>query len=104
MIAAPAKIAAPTRVSSAPGHSTRDTEAAADSADASVALDPRITARVTRSPTPEDDALERQRQEFDFITRVQAESEREINALRDMAMEQMKFEDALLKKSIALIS
>lgn len=67
------------------------------------ALDARIAALVARATTPEDEALERRREEFDFVTRVRAESDREVNVLRDMAMEQMKHDDELLKKWIALI-
>ncbi len=67
------------------------------------ALNARIAALVARVSTPEDEALERQREEFDFVTRARAEIERETNALRDMAMEQMKQVDELLKKWIELI-
>jgi hypothetical protein len=74
-----------------------------DSLDARSALDARIAALVARATTPQDAALEAQREEFDFVTRVRAETERELNALRDMAMEQMKNDDELLKKWIALI-
>ncbi len=58
---------------------------------------------MARASTPEDEALERQREAFDFVMRAKAESERETNALRDMAMEQMKHDDELLKKWIELI-
>jgi hypothetical protein len=67
------------------------------------ALDARIAALIARATKPEDEALERQREEFDFVTRARAETEREVNVLRDMAMEQMKQDDELLKKWIALI-
>lgn len=75
----------------------------ADNVSALAALDARIAALVSRTPTPEDQALEEQREAFDQITRVQAELERETNALRDLAMEQVKHDDELLKKWIALI-
>ncbi len=76
---------------------------APDPGAAEAALEARIAALVARASTPEDEALERQREEFDVITREQAETEREINALRDMAMEQMKHDDEILKKWIELI-
>jgi hypothetical protein len=104
MIAAPTRIAAPARAPSASGAAIPEAGEAADAAEAAVPLSTRIAALVARASTPQDEALERQRQEFDFITRVRAETEREINALRDMAMEQMKQDDALLKKWIALIT
>jgi len=63
----------------------------------------RLTDLVVRATTPEDEALEQQREEFDLVATAQAETEREINALRDMAMEQVKHDDELLKKWIELI-
>lgn len=102
MIAPLTRLLTPARTSTpAAGASPEPTEA--ESIETQAALDARITALVARATTPEDEALERQREEFDFVTRVRAETERETEALRDMAMEQMKFEDELLKKWIALI-
>lgn len=101
MIAPPTRLPAPTRtpspVGAAPGSD------GPEAADAQAATDAQIAALVARVSTPEDEALERQREEFDFVTQVRAETEREINALRDMAMEQMKHDDELLKKWIELI-
>jgi len=87
----------------APAVPDPDGTVAPEEPETQAALDARIAALVARASTPEDEALERQRAEFDFIARAQAESDREINALRDMAMEQMKQDDELLKKWIALI-
>lgn len=104
MIAMPQKIATPARAASASGSAMPRAGETPDTAATQIALDGKIAALVARTPTPEDEALDRQRQEFDFITKVRAETERETNALRDLAMEQMKYDDALLKKWIALIS
>jgi hypothetical protein len=100
-------IAPPTRLSTPSRTSSATADAPSEPSDANPVgtqtdLDARIAALVARATTPEDEALERQREEFDFVTRVRAESDREVNALRDMAMEQMKHEDELLKKWIAL--
>jgi hypothetical protein len=103
VIAPPIRFTTPARASAAPAGVPPET-AGADSPEAPADLDARIAALVARATTPEDEALERQREEFDFVTRARAESEREVNALRDMAMEQMKHEDELLKKWIALIA
>jgi hypothetical protein len=97
----PAAARSPLSASAAPA--VPDPDGAPDAPETQAALNARIAALVARATTPEDEALERQREEFDFVTRVQAESDREINALRDMAMEQMKQDDELLKKWIALI-
>jgi len=102
MIAPPARIAASARAPAPSGAAVPDV-GEADSPEVQAALDARIAALVARASTPEDEALERQREEFDFVARAQAESDREINALRDMAMEQMKQDDELLKKWIELI-
>lgn len=101
-------IAPPARVTSTPRGTSPSLVTGADGGDgdnlgAQASLDARIAALVARAKTPEDEALERQRQEFDFIARVQAEAERETDVLRDLAMEQMKHDDELLKKWIALI-
>ena len=100
MIAPPARLAAATRGPAAAADPGLDET---ESPLTETALNARIAALVARVSSPEDEALERQREEFDFISRVRAESERETNALRDMAMEQMKHDDELLKKWIELI-
>lgn len=74
-----------------------------DNLAALAALDARITALVARASSPEDDELARQKNALDLVARVQAEAERETNVLRDLAIEQMKHDDELLKKWIALI-
>ena len=74
-----------------------------ESAAAQAAVEARIAALVARTSTLDDEALARQHEEFDFVARAQAETDREINALRDMAMEQVKQDDELLKKWIELI-
>jgi hypothetical protein len=103
LIALPARLSTPARApSTGPGAGTAD-PADPESAETPAEVDARIAALVARATTAEDEALERQREEFDVVTRVRAETEREINALRDMAIEQMKHEDELLKKWIALI-
>ncbi|HMD03604.1 MAG TPA: hypothetical protein VKG44_11625 [Candidatus Baltobacteraceae bacterium] len=43
------------------------------------------------------------RSEFDYAQQQRAEFQREMNILRDMAMEQRKLDDEILKKWIALI-
>ena len=75
----------------------------ADNAAALAALDARLAALVARAPSPDDEALEQQREAFDTMAKVQAEAERETNVLRDLAAEQMKHDDELLKKWIELI-
>ncbi|GAC1538882.1 MAG: hypothetical protein NVS2B17_13420 [Candidatus Velthaea sp.] len=62
-----------------------------------------LLTRVTHEPTADDAALDAERQAFEFALKVQAEREREMNALRDLAMEQVKRDDEVLKKWIALI-
>jgi hypothetical protein len=47
--------------------------------------------------------LDQKRLGFDQMLRERAELERESNALRDLAMEQAKRDDELLKKSISMI-
>jgi hypothetical protein len=103
VIAPPTRFTTPARTSSTPAGAPPEA-GESDSTEAPAELEARIAALVARATTPEDEALERQREEFDFVTRARAETEREINALRDMAMEQMKHEDELLKKWISLIS
>ncbi len=47
--------------------------------------------------------LDRMRSDFDFAQQMRTEFLREMNILRDMAMEQRKKDDELIKKWIALI-
>ncbi len=47
--------------------------------------------------------LDSMRSEFDFAQQQRAELLREMNILRDMALEQMKKDDEVVKKWIALI-
>ena len=102
MIAPPTRLGTPSRTSSATAGAPPQA-ADADPLEVPGDIDARIAALIARATTPEDEALERQREEFDLVTRIRAETDREVNALRDMAMEQMKHEDELLKKWIALI-
>ncbi len=50
-----------------------------------------------------DARLDRLRSDFDYSQQQRAEFLREMNILRDMAMEQRKKDDELIKKWIALI-
>ena len=50
-----------------------------------------------------DLALLRQEQSFDLAVKARAESEREANVLRELAMAQLKKDDENMKKWIALI-
>jgi hypothetical protein len=102
MIAPPARVIASPRTPAPAGDPLPDL-GETDAAEALPTIEARIAALVARASTPEDEALEKQREEFDLVTRVRAELERETNALRDMAMEQMKNDDEILKKWIALI-
>lgn len=61
-----------------------------------------LVAALARAVSPADLALEAQREAFDQQTRMRAELERESNALRDLAMQQVKDDDELLKKWIAM--
>lgn len=47
--------------------------------------------------------LQHQRDRFDFETQERAELEREYNTLRDMMLQQMKTDDEVVKKYIAMI-
>lgn len=83
----------------APGAATRPTTArgaASKSATGAAAKD-------GAAPPSDDPALQQQRLEFDMIARYQAEMYRELNVLRDMALEQMKHDDEYLKAMIRLI-
>jgi len=61
-----------------------------------------VAAQAGAGNTDETAALA-QRMQFDTVLRQRAELDREMNALRDLAMEQVKRDDDLLKKWIALI-
>ena len=67
------------------------------------AVDAKLADMIARATSPQDEALDRQRQAFDFVASVMAEGQREMNVLRDMAMEQMKNDEEIVKKWIALI-
>lgn len=54
-------------------------------------------------PSPEERALAEQAAAFNESVRVQSEAEREMNALLALSMEQLKHDDELLKKWIAMI-
>ncbi len=102
MISPPIRIASTAR-SAAALPATGVNGGDADNATVLAAIDARIAALVARAPSPDDEALVQQHDAFDETAREQAELERETNALRDLAMEQMKNDDAILKKWIEMI-
>ncbi|HKU67220.1 MAG TPA: hypothetical protein VJP85_05565 [Candidatus Baltobacteraceae bacterium] len=53
--------------------------------------------------TPKSDAVTAQQSQFDEEMEERSELEREANVLRDMMLEQLKEDDAALKKYIAMI-
>ncbi len=53
--------------------------------------------------TEQEAALTKQRMQFDFDLQERAELQREMNELRALEMEQLKRDDEILKKWIALI-
>ena len=55
------------------------------------------------APTAEDLALIAQQAGFDAMMQARAEAQREANALRDMAMLQLKRDDAVMNEWIKLI-
>lgn len=57
----------------------------------------------TGADTQSDDAIEAEREAFDFRLAERAELLRESNALRDMMLAQLKADDEALKKYIAMI-
>ncbi len=63
----------------------------------------RGAALLDEPPAPEELALLRRERSFDQVTQVRAEDEREANVLRDMAMAQLKKDDEIMKKWIAMI-
>jgi hypothetical protein len=98
MIAAPtrttlARVASPVAVPAAGDDDTPEPTALVDS---------RLAALVARLAA-DDDAVERRAEAFDQVTRMRAEIERELNALRDMAVDQRKKDDENLKKWIEMI-
>jgi hypothetical protein len=103
MISPPSRATASARSSSPATAAVAGVATDGDEALVPPALDARLAALAARANTPEDEALERERQEFDIVTEIRAETQRELNTLRDMAMDQMKADDELLKKWIALI-
>ncbi len=56
-----------------------------------------------RPATPDDLAALAQQSQFDQIAAMQAEQQREFNALRDLAMQQVKRDDQTMNAWIKLI-
>jgi hypothetical protein len=54
-------------------------------------------------PTQQDVALLAQQAAFDHMMEIRAEFQREANAMRDLAMEQIKRDDAVMSQWIKLI-
>jgi hypothetical protein len=85
--------------------------AAAANAGPEPALDDRIGAAVdaavaealAKVSTPADQALAKQQAAFDRMMALKAEQQREANVIRDMAMEQLKADEEVLKKWIEMI-
>jgi len=73
------------------------------------AREPRVAAPAARRPAPPaatDDgeaAVAAQRAQFDFVLEERAELAREFNELRLLEMEQLKQDDDIVKKWIAMI-
>ena len=71
--------------------------------------EPRVTTPAARRPAPPpaaDDgeaAIAAQRAQFDFVLEERAELAREFNELRLLEMEQLKQDDDIVKKWIAMI-
>ena len=105
MIAAPARLTAPARPAAASRAASSEStpSAPADAVGFEAQIESQIAALLAQQPTPQEQALARQSEAFDFVAKVQAEQQREMNALRDASMKQMQFEDELLKKWIELI-
>ena len=57
----------------------------------------------TPDQVEQEAALAKQRSQFDFALQERAELQREMNELRTLQMEQIKRDDEILKKWIALI-
>jgi len=65
---------------------------------------PAATAHVASHPAqPLDPALVAKQRDFDQVMILQAEQEREANALRDLAMQQIKRDDQTMNEWIKLI-
>jgi hypothetical protein len=69
----------------------------------SPAPDPLLGEALAKVSTPADQELAQQQAAFNRMIELQAENQREMNAVRDLAMEQLKREDDFMKKWIALI-
>ncbi len=86
---------------------SRDTGRQVELAAASDELAEKIAAAVTAAQSSAEGADEtaalQARMQFDTVLRQRAELDRELNALRDLSMEQVKRDDEILKKWIALI-
>ncbi len=63
----------------------------------------RMAPRGTTPKTPADGAVAAQQAQFDQSMEERAELEREANVLRDMMLAQLKADDEVLKKYIAMI-
>jgi hypothetical protein len=96
-------IAAPLRATSRAVASPPTPPAQADAVDSEAQIESEIAELLAHAPTPEEQALARQAQAFDFVAKVQAENEREMNALREASMKQIAADDEILKKWIELI-
>ncbi len=64
---------------------------------------PETPGAATPDQTEQEASLSRQRMQFDFDLQERAELQREMNELRALEMEQLKRDDEILKKWIALI-
>jgi hypothetical protein len=102
---------APPAVRSGPRTSLPAAIAAADVAVPEATLDERIGAAVdaalaealAKVSTPADQELAKQQAEFDRMVALKAEQQREANVIRDMALEQLKKDEEVLKKWIEMI-
>ncbi len=89
----------PTRGSAAPRGTGRAPSAKAAAHPAAHAT----AAHADAVPTPQDVALLQQQAAFDQMMQIRAELQREANAMRDLAMEQIKRDDAVMNQWIKLI-
>ncbi|GAC1579291.1 MAG: hypothetical protein NVS3B7_13230 [Candidatus Elarobacter sp.] len=60
-------------------------------------------AAVHAPPSPEELELLAQQAQFDLLMQARAEGEREANALRDLALEQLKHDDSAMHAWIKMI-
>jgi hypothetical protein len=67
------------------------------------AVDDALAEALAKASTPADQALARQQQAFDQLMARRAEQQREANAIRDMGLEQLKHDDEVMRKWIAMI-